>query len=153
MLTPTVLCDVICKCPLMKVGWESSIVLCSIICITFKQAKRGTVFNLSKYSEDLKSDHLNSGNIRNQNLLKIKFQMFWFSKVWAVAMVPTIQNPDILVQISNGFWLNWGHMLGFKWLGFWISNPIQNRDHLQTEILFDILKSRLVWISDPHSTI
>ena len=31
-----------------------------------------------------------------------------------------------------------------KWLGFWISDPIQNPDHLQTT------KSERVWILDPH---
>ena len=38
----------------------------------------------------------------------------------------------------------------FKWLGFRISDPIQNPDHLQLQPLFDHLKFTLVPISDPH---
>ena len=32
----------------------------------------------------------------------------------ATARVPTIQNPDIFVQISNGFWQNGAHLSGFQ---------------------------------------
>ena len=50
------------------------------------------------YSGDLKSDYSKSGKNWNPEILKIRFQMVWFSKVQAVilarAMVPTIWKPD-----------------------------------------------------------
>ena len=38
----------------------------------------------------------------------------------------------------------------FKWLGFWISDPIQKSGPFRTQPLFILLKSRLVRLSDPH---
>ena len=43
--------------------------------------------------------------------------------------------------------------LDFKWLGFWISDPIQNQDHLQPNLFLTIPKSRQVQIPDSHCTI
>ena len=40
----------------------------------------------------------------NLDLLKVGFQMVWFSNGRALAIVPTIRNPDIFVQITNYFW-------------------------------------------------
>ena len=39
----------------------------------------------------------------------------------------------------------------FKWLGLLISDPVQNPDHLQTNLFLTILNLRPGQISDPHS--
>ena len=53
------------------------------------------------YCGHLKSNHSKFGNIHNPHFLKIEFQMFRFSKVQAIAMVPTtIQIPDIFVDFK-----------------------------------------------------
>ena len=64
-------------------------------------------------------------------------------------LVPTIQSPYIFLDF-NGFWQNGGHLSGFQIVGL----P-DFRSHLKlgpsaTQPIFDNLKSRLVWISDPH---
>ena len=41
--------------------------------------------------------------IQNQDFLKIRFQMVQFTKNRVIAMVPSILNLDVFVQISNGF--------------------------------------------------
>ena len=50
------------------------------------------------------------------------------------------QNPDIFVWISNGFCQN-GMSIGpdLKWLGFRLSDLIENLDHLQTNLFLKIL--------------
>ena len=63
------------------------------------------------YNGDLISNPLKSVNIWNTSFLKIGFQIVQFSKDQAIAMVPTIQNPDIFVRISND--LSWFQMVGF----------------------------------------
>ena len=63
----------------------------------------------------------NSRNISNPDFLKIRFQIVQFSNGRAVAMaiaiVPSIQNPDIFVRIWNGFWQNGGHLSSFQRVG------------------------------------
>ena len=66
-------------------------------------------------------------------------------------MVPTIQNQDIFVWISNGFDKMAAICRDFKWLGFWISDPIQNLDHLKNPSFLPS-KFRLIPMSDPHCT-
>ena len=68
----------------------------------------------------------------------------------AIAIATTIQIVDIFVQISKGFGQNGIHLSGFQMVGFRISDPIQNRNHLQPNLF---LKSRLVQILDPHCLI
>ena len=87
----------------------------------------------------------------NPVFLKIRFQMVWFLKVQAVAMVPTIWKldhsksrwfcPDIKYFLTKLL-----PCLNFKWSGFWISDPLWNLDNLKHS------KSRGIWISDPHCT-
>ena len=80
----------------------------------------------SKYSEDLKSDHLKSGNIWNPDFLKVRFQMVRFSNgqalAMAIALVPTIWTPDHLksrlVRISNGKYKMATIIDGFQIVGF-----------------------------------
>ena len=59
--------------------------------------------------------------------------------VMAIAIVPTIQNPDVFVRISNIFWQNGGHLSGFQMVGV----P-DFRCHS---------KSRLGGITDPPCTV
>ena len=78
------------------------------------------VFKKIVHSMDLKSDHLNFGLFEDQisNGLAL-----------AIAIVPTIQNPDVFVQISNVFWQNGSHLSGFQMIGLpefrshWKSRP------------------------------
>ena len=63
----------------------------------------------------------------------------------------TILNPDFLkvgfqMVFDKPIWLD------FRWLGCWISDPIQNPDQLLPNLFLIIQKSSLVWISDPHCT-
>ena len=68
----------------------------------------------------------------------VRFQMVRFSNGQALAMAPTIQNPDFFCP-------------DFKWLDFWISDPIRNPNHMKPILFFDHSKSRLaVLISEPH---
>ena len=65
------------------------------------------------------------------------------SNGWAFAMakaiVPTIQNPDIFVQIFNVFFYKMAPIcLDLKSLGVRISDPIWNPDHLQPNIFLAI---------------
>ena len=66
--------------------------------------------------------------IWNPETFAIGFQMVWFldgrALAIAIATVPTIQKPDIFVQISNGFDKMATICLDLKWLGFQISDPI-----------------------------
>ena len=104
------------------------------------------------YSGDLKSNHSRTGNIWNQNLLKVRFQMVWFSNGWAltmtIAIVPTIWKPH--QSKYRCFCLNIEWFLT-KWRPFvLISDIIQNPEKFATLPLFHHSKSRLVRISDPH---
>ena len=60
-------------------------------------------------------------HLKSPDFLKVRFQTVRFSNDWAlakaIAIVPTIQNPDIFVWISNGFWQNGGHFSGFQIVG------------------------------------
>ena len=80
--------------------------------------------------------------IWNQDFLKVKFQMVRFSNgqalVMSIPIVLTIQNLDIIVRISNGFWQMAAIYPNFKWLGFRISDHIQNPDHLQPNLFLTI---------------
>ena len=76
--------------------------------------------------------------IWDPDFLTIKFQMVYFSNTWVIASVPTIQNMDINVLISNVLWKNGGRPQ-IKWSGFWIFDPIENLDHLQTNLFMTIL--------------
>ena len=69
------------------------------------------------YNRDLISNPLKSVNIWNTSFLKIGFQIVQFSKDQAIAMVPTFQNPDIFVRISNDFWWNDCHLSEFQMVG------------------------------------
>ena len=84
-----------------------------------------TINTLQKVSEIWRFEsrkHLKSGNICTPDFMKVGFQMFRFSSGWAlaIALVPTIWPFEI--------WTFFG--LDFKWLGFRISDPIRNQDHL-----------------------
>ena len=52
-----------------------------------------------------------------------------------------IQNPDVFVHISNRFDKMAPICTDFKWLGFQISDPIQNPDHLQPN-LFSVIQNQ-----------
>ena len=54
------------------------------------------------------------------------------------AIAPTIQNPDNFVRISNGFGKTADICPDFKWLGFWISDPIRNPDYFQPKLFCTI---------------
>ena len=70
------------------------------------------------------------------------FKMVEFSKGRAkalvIAMVLTIQNPDILSRFQMIFNQMAAICPDFKWLGFRISDPIGNQDHLQTNLFLNI---------------
>ena len=57
----------------------------------------------------------------------------------AIAIVPTIQNLDTFVWISNGFWQNGGHFSWFQMVGLLISD--RNSDHLQPSRFWTIQNS------------
>ena len=92
--------------------------------------------------------------IWNPDFLKVKFQIVQFSNGWALAMaiaiVPTIPNPNIFVRISNGLWQNGSHLSGFHIVGLLeLGSHLRSRP-FSTQPLFDHSKSRLVQILDPH---
>ena len=73
----------------------------------------------------------------------------------AIAIVPTIkfwtiQNPDIFVWISNGFWQNGSNLSGFQMVGLPDFRSHSKSRPFATQPLFDHSKSRLVQISDLH---
>ena len=76
--------------------------------------------------------------IRNLDFLKIVFHMVQFAKGWEMAMALTIQNPNIFVWISNSFDKMAAICTDFKLLGFRISDPIGNPDHLQIYLFLTI---------------
>ena len=67
----------------------------------------------------------------------------------AMAIVLTIQNPDIL----SGFQIVFNKMAAicpdFKWLGFRISDAIQNPDHWQPNLFWTIQNPDKVWFQIP----
>ena len=68
----------------------------------------------------------------------------------AIALVPTIRNPDIFVRTSNGLRQNGAYFSGFQMVGL-----LDFRSHFKswlftTQPLLHHSKSRLVQISDPH---
>ena len=100
---------------------------------------------LRKYSGNLKSDHLKSGNIWNSDFLKVRFQMAQWSNSRALALdmaiVPTIQKPDHLksggfCQVSNGFWQNGSHLSEFQIVGLPDFRSHLNPDHLQPNLFW-----------------
>ena len=62
----------------------------------------------------------------------------------------TIQNLDIFIWISNGFWQNGGHLSGFQMVG--LPDSIQNPDHLQPN-LFPLFKIQICPDFDPHCSV
>ena len=62
--------------------------------------------------------------------------------------------PFKIFMLLSGFQMVFNKMAAicpdFKWPGFKISDPIQNPDHLQTNLFFDHFKYGRVRISDPH---
>ena len=84
--------------------------------------------------------HLESGNIWNQDFLKVRFQMVRFSNGHALAIS---YNPNHLktrpfkcfVQISNGFWQKGGHLSGSMLPDL---KSIQSPDHLQPKLFLAI---------------
>ena len=84
----------------------------------------------------------------------VGFQMVWFSKGLAIAMIPTIWNQDHsksghFCQDFKWFLIKWflikwffdkmaTNCLDFEWLGFWISVSIQNLQYLQTNLFLTI---------------
>ena len=62
----------------------------------------------------------------------------------------TIQNSDIFVRISNGFWQNGGHLTRFLMVGHPDFRPHSKSGPFATQPLLDHWKSKLGWISDPH---
>ena len=73
--------------------------------------------------------------------------MAWFSNGLVLAMVtaivPTMRKPDHLESehfflILNGIYKMVATCLDFKWLGFQISDPIRNSDHLQPNLFLTI---------------
>ena len=92
-----------------------------------------------------------SGNLTLQNpsFLKIAFQMVRFSKglavALAIAMAPTIHKPahlksGHLVWISNGFWLNRGHLSGFQMVRLCSSNGWASGFQIISKMSFSPIK-------------
>ena len=73
----------------------------------------------------------------NPDFLKIRFQMVQFSNGLALAIVLTIQKtgPFEIRTFLSGFQIVCDNMAAmcpdYKWLGFRISDLIQNPDHFQ----------------------
>ena len=78
-----------------------------------------------------KSNHLKSGLFEG-----------WISNVQALAMAIalTIRKTDrtFLSRFQKGFEKMAAICMDFKWLGFWITGPIKNPDHLQPNLLLTI---------------
>ena len=74
------------------------------------------------YSGDLKTDNSKSRNIGSQDfegqfLNGLVIKWLGFSNGYSYGpnqMVPTIQNQEIFVRISNGFLINGGNLSGLK---------------------------------------
>ena len=82
----------------------------------------------------------------------------WSSFQKAIASVPTIWKQDhpkskSKSQISNGLWHNGSYCSGFQMVELPDLRCHSKSKTLVTQPLFDHLKSRLVWISDPHCMI
>ena len=103
-----------------------------------------------KYSGDLKSHLLKSGNIWNPDFWKLGFKRVWFSKIWVQDMVPTISNPDDFVRISNSFWQNSSHLSRFQRVWLLDFRSHSKSGAFSNQPLFDHLKSKHVRISDTH---
>ena len=116
-------------------------------------------FHMAKpfYSGDLKSEHSTSGNMWKPDFFKDKFWMVWFSNGWAVSIykVPTIWKWDHSKFRLNSLDLNGKGKMAVILYNFQISDPIQNPDHLQTNLFSTIWNPRLVtWqtISKPNKS-
>ena len=73
----------------------------------------------------------------------------------AIAIVPTIRKPDhsksgCFCLDFKWFLPNVGHLSGFQMFGLPDSRSTLKAGTFATQPLFDYLKSRLVWKSDPH---
>ena len=101
------------------------------------------------YSENLKYyDHLKSGNIKNPDFLKVGFQMVQFSNGRAFSHGYSYSPNHLITGLfENRMFLSGFQMvsdkmgaicLDSKWLGFRISDPIWNRDHLQLNLFLAI---------------
>ena len=99
------------------------------------------------YSGDLKSDHSKSRNILNSDFWRWDFKRSGFSygcRAMAKAIVQTIQKPDHLKSglFCPDFKWFFDKMVPicpyFKWLGFYILDPIPITDHLQPNLLSTI---------------
>ena len=56
----------------------------------------------------------------------------------AMAIATTIRDPDVFVQISNGYWQMVAICSVFKWLCLRNSDPSRNQDHLQPNLFLTI---------------
>ena len=56
----------------------------------------------------------------------------------AMAIALTIQKPDLLSRFQMLFDKMEANCPDFKWLGFQISDPIRNSDHLQPNLFWTI---------------
>ena len=94
------------------------------------------------YSRDLKSDHLKFGNIWNLDFLRLDF--IWLGFKYGCSYIPINlkTRPFQIWTFSSGFQMVFDKMAAiyqdFKFLGFGVSNPIQNPDHLQHNLYLTI---------------
>ena len=114
---------------------------------TIQRVQRGSEIRPFEIWKYLKSG-LFEGQISNGPVFK------WSSFGYGYSSSPNhLQTRPFKIRtLLSGFQFFWQMVaicLGFKCLGIWILDPSQNPDRLQTQPLFDHLKS-IVQISDPH---
>ena len=115
------------------------------------------IFRWLLYSEDLNTDHLNTGKIWIPETFKN--QIFWGSDFkWLVYVLwtrPTLQMPDQYKRKQDGVLLFW-YSIGLAVL---YSNGIQILEQLASNLhtgpfgiqpLIYHVNTKLVWYSDPH---
>ena len=83
-----------------------------------------------------------SGNIWNLDFLKVGFQMVGFSYGYIFSPNDLKAGPFEILTFLPSFQIVFDKMApicpDFKWLGFQISDPIKNPDHLQSNLFLTI---------------
>ena len=120
-----------------------------------RQATSYRKSNLNAHPVKLKKDYIYV--VDTLWTLQWEYEIRKHSKSWLVFSYSpnylenwTIRNPDVFVQISNSFWQNGNNFSRFKMVGLLGFRSWTKSRQFETQPLFDLSKSRLVRISNPH---
>ena len=107
-----------------------------------------------------------STSLKQENEFRVQIWIQWGSEIWPFKIWKHLKSGLFEGQISNGsvfkwsgfvwisndFWQNGGHLSGFKMVGLPDFSFHPKSGPFATQPLLDHSKSRLVRISDPHSS-